>query len=110
MFTVSERVSYSFPARHGELAKYQTCLIFYQPTSTLAPDCGSAHSKTVLSCLSMSCQSHFLSCPILLPSCLKTLAGLSYSSNPKPHSTTSCKATLTVFEKKQACHKQPTPD
>ena len=71
------KIGFDFPACHGGLAKYQICWIFHQPSLTLDADRGSAHLETGLSCLSMSCHSHFQTCPILLPSCQKTLASLS---------------------------------
>ena len=65
MFKESDRISCSFPACWNGSAKYQTCLIFHQPSPTLYPDLGSAQLVTILS---------VISCPIMLPSGLETLA------------------------------------
>ena len=73
MFTESGRISCSFPACRGGSAKYQTCLIFHQPCTTLV----STHLETVLSLISMVC-------PILLPSCLENLAVLTWLSTGTP--------------------------
>ena len=73
MFAVSVRVGYIFPACHGELAKYQTCLIFHRPSTTLYPYRGFDHLETILS----ACRSHFPSYPILLPFCYEKHAILS---------------------------------
>ena len=75
MFTALVRIGCHFPAFRGGSAKHQTCLIFHQPSTTLYPDLGSAHLETVLSWISTACWSHLPSCPILLQSCLKELAG-----------------------------------
>ena len=77
---------------------------------TLDPDRGSAHLETLLSCMSMVCHSHFQTCPILLPFCWETLAGLLYLNTHQPHLMTGHRTTPTVLERKPACHKQPRPD
>ena len=66
-----------FPLVVLGFSKYQTCLIFHQPSTTQNPHRGAVHLETILFCLSMSCCSHFPSCPILLPSCQEALADLS---------------------------------
>ena len=47
-------ISFDFLACCGGLAKYQACLIFHQPSTTLDPDRGSAHLETVLSLYALS--------------------------------------------------------
>ena len=56
MFTELVRITCIFLACRGGLAKYQTCLIFHQPSTTLHPDCGSAHLETVLLWISTDCR------------------------------------------------------
>ena len=65
MFTETVTVGCSFLACRGGSAKYQTCLIFQQPSMTLYLDCDSAHLETVLSWTSTACQLHVPSSPIL---------------------------------------------
>ena len=48
MFTESIRVDFNFLACHGGSAKYETCLIFHPPSTTLDPDHGSAHHESGL--------------------------------------------------------------
>ena len=66
MFTKLVRIGCDFMACCGGLAKYQTCLIFHQPSQTLDPNCNSIHLETVLSCLFMCCHSHFQIYSIML--------------------------------------------
>ena len=47
MFTELVRISCDFPACHGGSAKYQTCLIFHQPSLILDPDL--SYTFTILS-------------------------------------------------------------
>ena len=107
MFTELVRISCDFPACHGGSAKYQTCLIFHQPSLILDPDHGSSHLETVLSShletVSVSCCSHFQTYPILLPYCQETIARLTYSSTPAQNSND-------CIGKKMACCKQQRPD
>ena len=74
MFTELVRISCSFGACRCESSKYQTCLIFHQPSTTLDPDCGSVYLVTILLYLSMACCKYFLFCPMLLPCCLEALS------------------------------------
>ena len=64
--------------------KYQKCLIFHQLSTTLHPDCYSAHLETVLSWVSMACQLQFPSCPTLLTFCCGKLSVLSWLSTKIP--------------------------
>ena len=105
MFTESVRVGCSILACHGGSAKYQTCLIFHQPSMTLHPDSGFSHLETVLSWISTACQLHFLSFPTLLPSCLEKLPVLSCSSTRTPPQDRS--ATLTDRAKHFHQHQPP---
>ena len=82
MFTESVRIDSSFLACLGGSAKYQRCLKFHQSLPTLDPGCGSAHLDTLLSCLSMFCQSHFQICPILSLSSHKTLDSTTRPDRP----------------------------
>ena len=88
MFTELFRIGCSFSACSGVLAKYQTYLIFHRPSLPLDPYHGYAHLVTVLSCLSTSCRSHFLSCPVL-PAC--------HNPVPRHHSMTGRRIHLDFF-------------
>ena len=111
MFTESVRVGCNFLACLIGLTKYQTCLIFHQPSMILHPDCGFTHLETVLSWLSIACRLHFLSCPTLLLSCLEELPVLSCPASvlglqfqtDRPHEPT-------ILESKVASCKHNQPD
>ena len=62
MFIESVMIGFSFFACCGGVAKYQTYLIFRQPSPTLDPELGSTHLETVLF---MSLYGLFYSLPIL---------------------------------------------
>ena len=66
------------------------CLIFRRPSTTLYPDCGSAHLETILSWISTAFWLHLPSCPGEVP-------GL--------HLQTGRQHKLTILKSKQACHK-----
>ena len=70
---------------------------------TLYPNCGSAHLETILSLVSLACQTHLLSCTIRLPTWLEKLAVLSWLSTRIPPPPT-------TLERKPACHKHNRPD
>ena len=59
------------PASRNGLAKYQTCLIFHRPSTTLHPNCGSAHLEIILLWISTACRLHFPSCHTLLLTCVQ---------------------------------------
>ena len=73
MCTESVKVGYIFLACHGGLAKYQTCLIFHRPSTTL-------YIWTV----APPTWKHFPSCPILLLFFLEKLVILSWFSSRTP--------------------------
>ena len=70
---------------HGGSAKYQTCLIFHRPST-------------------ISCQLHFLSCPILSPSCLENLPSC-LGEVPGLYLQTGHQHKLSILEMKPACRK-----
>ena len=77
MFTESVRIGCSYLACSSGSAKYQTCLTFYCPSTTLYPDLGSARLETILLWTSTACRLHF-------PSSLQKLAVLLWLSNMTP--------------------------
>ena len=86
MFTESVWIGCCFLACQGGSVKYQTCLIFHRLSMTLYPNLDSAHLATVQRWISMACQSHLPSCPILLLSCLEELKGNQPVINITKHS------------------------
>ena len=82
LFTQSVRVGYSFPACHGGSAKYLTCLVFQEPSTT-------QYWTVALPTWKPSCHGSlqlvgYTSCLVLYSYCLEKLAVLSWLSTRTP--------------------------